>query len=444
MTVGAARRPLALLLELLWVFAAAAVVVQIVTAGDGPAPSFIAVAVALLGAHSLGRALREIDVEESTLRAIAVAVSVAAIVVIVHGEYAFTQPPWDLAWLRALVVDRDADRAVIAGTVVLVVAWMRGVVGGQQPPDFEHVAANLGVGLVPITIAAASSPVVRGLAPFGAIAIVYVVLALCTLALYQSPDPERPIARFGAQWAGAIVALIGVAALLTIVAAAFDPSSFGVLSPIGRPLVLALAVIAEFVLGPIAAGIAWLVEALLPSLHHDAPTPTNNSVMPKHMDNATTPLWQQILGWVLVGGGLALLAVGAMVVMWLLVRRLVRRRETTHERRESVAHEGLLVDDLAAMFGALANRFRRSPRDASALPIRRLYADMLDQAADGGLVRPDAATPLEFAPPLDARFAAHTPSEITAAFNASRYGDREIDDAMVRALRQQLGDRRTT
>ena len=62
---------------------------------------------------------------------------------------------------------------------------------------------------------------------------------------------------------------------------------------------------------------------------------------------------------------------------------------------------------------------------------------MLDRAAADGFERPAAATPLRFAPTLDRQFASDVPSRITDAFTASRYGAREIDDALVRDLRQE-------
>jgi hypothetical protein len=74
--------------------------------------------------------------------------------------------------------------------------------------------------------------------------------------------------------------------------------------------------------------------------------------------------------------------------------------------------------------------------------IRRLYAEVLAAAGEQGLERPPATTPARFAPALDAHFASGLPSEITSAFVESRYGERVVDDARVRALterwRQQL------
>jgi hypothetical protein len=85
--------------------------------------------------------------------------------------------------------------------------------------------------------------------------------------------------------------------------------------------------------------------------------------------------------------------------------------------------------------GAITRRFRRPPRPQQALQIRRLYFDMLDAAQARGLERPSAATPLQFAPQLDAHFSSPLPSAISRAFAESRYGELAIDVDVVRRLR---------
>ena len=61
MTIGAARTPLVLLIDLLGSFAGVAVFVAVFGQGDGPAPSFVAVAVVVLGSFVLARALQITD-----------------------------------------------------------------------------------------------------------------------------------------------------------------------------------------------------------------------------------------------------------------------------------------------------------------------------------------------------------------------------------------------
>jgi hypothetical protein len=62
---------------------------------------------------------------------------------------------------------------------------------------------------------------------------------------------------------------------------------------------------------------------------------------------------------------------------------------------------------------------------------------MLAHAESDGLARPPAATPLRFAPRLDARYGSDVPSAISRAFVTSRYGLAEVDVHTVRDLRAQ-------
>ena len=104
--------------------------------------------------------------------------------------------------------------------------------------------------------------------------------------------------------------------------------------------------------------------------------------------------------------------------------------------RESIEAESSLAADLGDLLGAIGRRFRRSPRPQQAVQIRRLYFEMLDAAESRGLSRPAAATPLQFAPSLDAHFGSAVPSSISRAFAASRYGELAIDAEEVREVRE--------
>jgi hypothetical protein len=146
-------------------------------------------------------------------------------------------------------------------------------------------------------------------------------------------------------------------------------------------------------------------------------------------------LWFQVLLW--TGAGFSLVALTAIVsaILWFAFQRFARpRKRDPRERRETVEPASSLVDDLGDLLGALARRFRRSPRARTAVQIRRLYFDMLDAASMRGLERPASATPLQFAPSLDAHFASDVPSSISRAFAASRYGEVAIDAEIVREL----------
>ena len=149
------------------------------------------------------------------------------------------------------------------------------------------------------------------------------------------------------------------------------------------------------------------------------------------------PLWTRIIGWIVAGGLLTLIVLGALLVLWLLFRRFAKRKESSLERRERVESESSLAGDLGAAFDALARRFRRSPKqELSRIEVRRLYHEMLARSAASGLERPPAATPSQFAPQLDAHYASDVPSTISRAFIASRYGAHDVDPQIVEDLRR--------
>ena len=218
MTVRAVRLPLALLVEVLWSYAAVAVAVVILGRDQGPAPSIIAVASVVVGSFVFARLLQETDLDDTQLRTVGVAASVIALFAIVHTEYALDAPPWDIGWLRQLVLHGGEGTAnIVVASVAMSLLWMRGVARGQQPVEAEGVLRSAALGLVPIAIAAAAAPDVHGGDAFGAIAIGYLARLLGVLALYQAPDPDRPIRGYVTRWGAGVAALLLSAAALALV-----------------------------------------------------------------------------------------------------------------------------------------------------------------------------------------------------------------------------------
>jgi hypothetical protein len=437
MTIRAVRLPLALIVDALWSYAAVALVVAVFAHGEGPAPSFIGVAAVVAGSFALARALQATELSDVQFRAVGAGASAIAIFAIVHIEYAPATPPWDLAWMRALAVHpQDVHAHIVAATVPLMLLWMRGIVRGQRSLEFDGVLGGTALGLVPVAIAAGAAPPVHGPDAFGPLAIAYLPLALGALVLYQAPDPYRPLRGLAAQWGAAAAIVLAVAAALTVIAAAIDPGALGFLAPVGRPLVFLFGNAAMYIFGPPLAAIVWLL-GLIPLPHGQQQEPLiPNTPLSKHPDDHTTPLWARIIGWVIAGGVGTLIGAATLFVLWLLFRRFTRRAERPGERRERVEAESSLAGDLGSAFDALARRFRRAPkRMQSPVDVRRLYHEMLERSAAVGLERPPAATPLQFAPRLDAHYASDVPSAISRAFVASRYGAREFDQRIVDDLR---------
>jgi hypothetical protein len=149
------------------------------------------------------------------------------------------------------------------------------------------------------------------------------------------------------------------------------------------------------------------------------------------------PAWWRVLWWTIGISSFVMLLLVAIAVLWLAFRRFARANaRDARERRESIEPASSLAADLGDLLGAIGRRLRRGGRARHALQIRRLYFEMLDAAEARGVARPASATPLQFAPALDAHFASGVPSSISRAFAASRYGEIAIDADELRKLRE--------
>jgi hypothetical protein len=150
-------------------------------------------------------------------------------------------------------------------------------------------------------------------------------------------------------------------------------------------------------------------------------------------------LWETIIRWIFTGSAITVVVTLTVIALWFAFRKFARRpARDPRDRRESVEASSTLGDDLAALFDSFRGRFRRRRSTGGGhIEIRRLYTEMIDRAADGGLERDASVTPMQFAPPLDAHFASHAPTSITEAFAESRYGEHVVDDERVRELRQE-------
>lgn len=428
MTVRQSRIPVALAIEVLGAFALAAVLVRMGSEGDGAGPSLLAVAAVVFAAFALARTAGSLP--ETQARFVTVAASVTGLVAIVYAEYGVTRGAWNLAAVRWSAV--GDHRSVVAGAVVLALVWLYGLVRWSGDDEIGDVIPPAAIAIAAVALAAMVDPEARGAGSFGIIAVAVFVLAWCLLALTQTANADEPLAQFAARWSGASAIVLGVAAALTIAIAAFDPHTLGVLSPaldaVGRALLLLIGI----VLRPFAIAISFLVGLIpvhLPKATHDVAPQTQPPLPPKHGHTAE---WLRITGYALGALAGVTILLGFLGAIWFAVRRRTRKPALA-DRRSAVERDGTLLDDLRALFGDLAPRRRRSA--TSSIPVRRLYAEMLARAAADGLERPLPATPSQFAPQLEQRYASSAPLEITRAFVASRYGLADVNPENVRRMR---------
>lgn len=443
MTVGRAATPLLLLLDVMWCFAGAALFVGAFGQGDGPAPSFLAVAAAMLAGFSLTRALQSGADDEGSLRALGVAGIVAAIALIALLEYA-SPHPLAAGWLADFFADPGDTLApnahVAAGVIALLAVSVRGIQGGQRYLIEPAGVTRAGLlGLAVVALAALTAPATREGEPWGAFAIAYGVVFVAALVVVNAPDPEARLSAFAGRWSGLIGALLALTGVTAASAAAFDPEQFGALGVIGEPLRFAGRLLFDYVFAPVFTllvlpfeGLRRLLEWLGADVQPEPQEPQPPPERPEQDDDQ--PAWLRALGIALTVSFIALLALGALAIVWAVFRRIRRDGSDLRADRRERVEGSSLFGDLSDIVASLTSRLPRRTAQ-SAVPIRRLYFDVLREAEADGLERPPAATPGRFATELDRRYATDAPSRIAAAFERSRYGGRTVPDAEVDALR---------
>ena len=443
MTVGALRTPLVLLVELLWGFAAVALFVQFFGGGDGPAPSLAAIAVVVAGSYAVARALQASSLDETELRIAGLLASIAGLTLAGLVGYA-TFPPWGSVGLTGNAGGTIGGSAhIVAGMLAMLVLWLRGVNRGQlSGAKLDEVLASSSIGFLIVVVAALSDPPARGAVSWSALAFAYSILVLVTLAALQAPEPEAGSRGFVRRYALGLAVLAAVAFALALGAAATAHQTADAAGVLSDPLRSAGRELDRYVIGPLLASIAYPFALLADLIAWVLPEPKEQPqpVEPPQLDrpepeDKSRPLWQTILFAAAITSGLLAAAAAVVTLIWFAFRRFVRREgEDTRERRDHVEPATSLSDDLAALFGVFGRRLRGRGRTASAVAIRRLYSEVLATAQSQGLERPASATPLQFAPALDAHFASGVASEITEAFAESRYGERVVVDERVREL----------
>ncbi|MBI2724436.1 MAG: DUF4129 domain-containing protein [Chloroflexi bacterium] len=418
MTAHRFRDPLLLLVEALWLFAAAALFVDAFGGRDANAPSFLAVGAAVAAGFFATRATHLFDIEDTTTRVATLIAGVIALAGIAALEYGLA--PQTVA-------------GTIAGVIALAGAVLRGA-GRAGSPDMPGEARGIAaLGLAVIGVAAITSSAAHGPAPFGVIGILYLAATLALFAVERAPMDRVDGSAAAGPWALTIAGVVAVAVVLAAVVAAIDPSSMGFLAPIGRPLARVAGFLVTLTLAPLFAALAWLF-GLIPFRNQVVPQPTATPLATPRAGNTDTPVGVQIFGWLLAGGLGLLFAGSAVFVLWLLLARRKHERHPRDETRTAVEVERTLGDDLRSLLAAALSPFRRRRHVESGVAMRRLYARMLDRAERDALPRPTATTPLAFAPELEAAYGSVVPRQITDAYVRARYALEDVDAAEVEEL----------
>ncbi len=433
----------ALLTRVVWVYAGVAVVVA--QLGEGQSTSVWAVIAVVVLAHALARLLPRLEIDEQALRLWGALISLALFFFVLHLEIAGNPYFWELGWLGDLLSDSGAALEGHSGTVaevaLLAAAWIFGVAQGSRPRTFEGSAGEVSAGLMVVLFAAlfadwANAPGIVSWLP-----IPYLAAGLVTLAAVHFSavgiDQGRPFA--GTWWLGVVGSLVVIGAI-ALPTALIDLEVLGFIGEgiglIGKGIGLALLV----VLLPPLIGFVWVAEQLMSFAFDAEPfTPelasTDELTEELEKDRGDTPTWTKVVGYILRFGLVALVITLVMALLWFAFQRIRRDDEDDVDLREEVdAGTGrglgsLLEDALGRLRGRFAGGGIQG-RDA----IGRLYFAMLRGAEAQGLLRPAAATPLEFAPRLVRHYESELPTAISHAYAAARYSGRQPRQGEVEAL----------
>jgi hypothetical protein len=417
--------------------------------GDGTSASLGAAAAVVVLSYGLSRLIQVFDISDDAIRLWGVGLSVALLYLILRVEIAGEPYLWELGWVRDLVSHPGRLLEGRAGDVTEVVllgaAWMYGVLRGTRALTFEGVLAEVSVGMVVVLLAAAFAPAADAPGALRWLPAPYMFAALLALALVHlglvDADRRRPFPSVWMAWIGGSLAAI---AGLAVLASFFDPPSFRAVGEgiafVARNVALGVA----FLLGPVFLAVAWTAEQFIAWLGTDEPfeRDTTDEVLERVGKEQGEPAgWVNVMGYVLRGGVVVLVIAIAVAALWLVFRRLWRRRDEVTEVREEVAPEAANpLGDLRAMLAGALGRLRGRAGPESRDAIGRLYVSMLRRAEARGLSRPQAATPLEFAPRLEEHFGAPVPGAISRSYSSARYGARPPPGEELERLRVQWGE----
>lgn len=434
-----------ILMESLWYFAFASAFVA--WFGDGDGPPFWPVLLAAAGGFYLLRLLGHLGMPLDFMRLLALAISSLCLYAILRLVYIDDLYLWDLSWLKAFVEHPGQTKEEVAqGSFLICALWLRWAIQSQSTISLNTVIGSFSIGFVavvfgalidiPDSISTASDEV---MVPFFAVGLI--TMAFFRIGGASSDATRMPMDR---TW---VIASLGVVALLVLLAAPAwlvggvnaDP----VFEPIGHAVGWVVDGIINVLAVPVGAFfrlMGWLVRTLIGDALPEQQQQQNENTEPPEPEEGNNRFRIPLLfiGRTIVG--LLLVALLALIV-WFVISRLGRGNRDRSEVRESVWHEGSLFEDMGDLLGQLFGRRRRravQPPELAAdlLAVRRLYLDVLESAEDRGLERPQAKTPLEFAPPLAEHFHSGTPREVTRAFTRARYGLKGLPPEELERLRK--------
>ncbi len=342
----------------------------------------------------------------------------------------------------------------------LVYFWVRGIHLARRSLYVQSVGFSFRVGVV-ILMAAALA--IQGLfrVDVSGFVLPFFLFALLAVALARTEEvtslPNSGRVAFGGFWIGSTVGAVALLMLVSMAVALFfyggglmqvlrwlSPVWVAVQIVIAAAGVLILALI-ELILGLFSLDISTLGEALREAMRRLGSVADLGRLTPPPADSSVRPPFMGVLQGVITVGIPILAVLIVLLITWQRVRRA--RRKEGDETYESLLTPNALVKGLRGMLDAgrdrlaelagLVDRFGVGTRFLSAISIRRIYANLLRLAADGGYPRAKTQTPYEY---LRVLHTALPGSEadvevITEAYVNSRYGQVPDSREELQAIR---------
>ncbi|MDQ7859873.1 MAG: DUF4129 domain-containing protein [Armatimonadota bacterium] len=401
----------------------------------------------LVGAQVLARPVLDRVAPVERARAALVTVGLVAGLAAVHAQYYAATPPWDPAWLGALLVAvHDVLPTVpkpVAGALAATLLWWRGLVLGTREADAAAIedAYKTGVAMIVLyflgaivygdsrAFAAAGGTLPASMPAFFFLGLSALALARLSLIWDRGRLDER--ARFPARaWTLLIVGVVGLillAASMSAGLAAADVATYvGIaLQPL-LPLVEAVFIVLLFfaqILARIIVAVLSRLPRLGPRGDEIPPAAVFDDLLRRLRELQVAPTVIEGARWGMVVAALALLVLGMAVTIVLLRRQ---RRSADDDEHESVWSTREALRGLGRLLGRV--RPSRRPAEERALPVvvavRRIYREVLRVGAQAGAPRHPASTPREHAPRLEGALpaAAEAIAAVTVLYERVRYG----------------------
>src|SRR5437762_7791942 len=139
-----------LLMEAMWTYAFIAFFVAVVSPGGKP--SFPAVCAIVFGSYAVSRFLQDSSLSLRAVRIWGTALSFLLFYAIVRIDFFASWHLWGLGWANELLnhTERAFNARIDAdfGIPLLWLAWMRGILRGQEHLGWDDILSNFGVGVI--------------------------------------------------------------------------------------------------------------------------------------------------------------------------------------------------------------------------------------------------------------------------------------------------------